>query len=61
MTMLEPGLGDLHDVELLDGAAIVVAQEGERRAEPRAKRRGDLGRVSARDREMTVIDGQLVL
>jgi hypothetical protein len=53
--------GDLDDVERGDGASLMIAQEREGGAETGAECRGDLRRVRGDDRELAVVDGQLVL
>jgi hypothetical protein len=53
--------GDLDDVERGDGAPLMIAQEREGGAETGAECRGDLRRVRGDDRELAVVDGQLVL
>ncbi len=57
----ESGRGHLDDVELGDGATLMIAQEGEGGAEAGAEGRRDLRRVGGDDRELAVVDGQLVL
>jgi hypothetical protein len=59
--VLEARGGLLDDVQLGDGPALVITQERERGAEARAERGGDLGRIGADNREVAVVDGQLVL
>lgn len=55
--VLEAGRGQLDDVELADGAPLVVAEErDDGRAEARAERGGDLGRVGADDGDVAIVD-----
>jgi hypothetical protein len=60
--MLEAGRGQLDDVELVDRAPLVVAEErDDGRAEACAERGGDLGRIGADNGEMAVVDLELGL
>ena len=59
--MAESRRGGLDDVERGDGLPLMVAEEREGGAETGAECRGDLRRVRGDDRELAVVDGQLVL
>ena len=53
--------GHFHDIELPDGAAFMVTEKCVGRSKPGAKGRTDFWRIGADDRQLAVVDLQVIL
>ncbi len=53
--------GHFHDIELPDGLTLVVTEKRVRRSQSGAVGRADFWRVGADDRQLTVVDLQVLL
>jgi hypothetical protein len=59
--VFEIGRCDFNDIELSDGLTFVIAEKGERRGESGSEGRADFGWIRTDDRQLTVVDLQVLL